>query len=156
MQQNRLGRAKLTAEMVQWGREQYALGLMNMRQIAQAQGVGREAVARYIRGETWVNAAEMPPGFVTPSMAEHQQGALVQAHMPQEVADAAVQASLARLMKMDLTPQSGQENANEHDANLEELGATGPGGAQGAASAGREAHGEEARVGGDDPGAGDR
>lgn len=54
-----LSGAKLTGEMVLWGREQYELHLqrrgqgMNMRQIAEVQMVSRETVARYIRGETW-------------------------------------------------------------------------------------------------------
>lgn len=92
-----LSGAKLTGEMVLWGREQYAAGLLNMRQLAAIQMVSRETVARYIRGETW---KELGLGA-----GEHQEAReeairrMAEATAPAHDSPQ-IQASLARLAKL--------------------------------------------------------
>lgn len=117
-QPNNHSGAKLTAQAVVWGREQYDAHCrtkgregMNMRQIAEIQGVSRETVARYLRGETWKSVAMLDD--VLADDQEAAQERMAQAMAPSQDS-AEIQASLARLMgKLEIQSQPKEKDDDQ-------------------------------------------
>lgn len=52
-------KAKLTASLVAYMRQQHELGLLNIVEMAKVHGVAAETLRRALRGETWNNLGEV-------------------------------------------------------------------------------------------------
>jgi hypothetical protein len=73
-----------------------------MRQIAEVQGVSRETVARYIRGETWKSIAIDGDALADDRDAALERQAIA---MAPAIDSAVIQASLAKLAQLGVVPE---------------------------------------------------
>lgn len=97
---------RLSPEQVLWGRAEYDKHVasqgragLNMREIAEVQGVSRETVARYLRGETW---KQFSSGF-RESQEMHEMALQQKAQLEAPSANSAeIQASLAKLAQLGI------------------------------------------------------